>query len=72
MSSGGGTGTRGAGAATAGRRIPDLSAEHRHPFFDLSGFTLGAGQFLGVPLGEAEILKMVTAFFTFKLINRHR
>jgi hypothetical protein len=72
VSSGRGTGTRGAGTATTGRGIPDLSSEHGHQFFDLAGFTLRAGQLLGVPLGQAEIFKMVTALFTLELINRHR
>jgi hypothetical protein len=72
VSSGRTAGGGGAGTATAGRSISDFPPEDGHQFFDLSGFALRTSQFLRVTLGEAEILKMMTALFTLKLINRHR
>jgi hypothetical protein len=71
VSSGGAAGGCRAGAATAGRRITDLSPEDGHQFFNLSGLTVRAGQFLCIPRREAEILKFVAALLTVEFINRH-
>jgi hypothetical protein len=71
VSSGGAAGGCSAGATTAGGGIAYLSAKHGHQFFNLSGFALRTDQFFCVTLGEAEILKIVAAFFTVELINRH-